>query len=149
MSKILEKIEDYMVVSMMEPTPEVMYGGEEELFNKMADFIVSLDPEVLTDEEIEGVMDIINDLEILAGTDDELELEEAAKRAKKTLASKKTYGRQWYAKNKTKVKKTKKKIEKSAEGRKRQRRKGIMLRGNKTPTGRPVRKYNTRGHTNA
>lgn len=148
MSKILERLEDYMTVSMLEPTPEVSFTSDEELFNRMADFITSLDPEVLTDEQIETVIGILDDLEILVDDGDEV-VEGKAKRAKKSLASKKTYGRQWYAKNKTKVKKQKEKMQKSAEGRKRERKKGTMLRGNKTPTGRPVRRYNTRGHTNA
>lgn len=148
MAKILEKLEDYMTVSMFEPTPEVKFVSDEELFNRMADFITSLDPEVLTDEQIETVIDILDDLEILVDDGDEA-VEEAAKRAKKTLASKKTYGRQWYRKNKTKVKTQKEKMKKSAEGRKRAKAKTRMLRGNKTPTGRPVRKYNTQGHTNA
>lgn len=147
MSKILEKLEDYIMVSMLEPTPEVAFVSDEELFNRMADFITDIDPDILTDEQLETAIGILDDIEILI--DDGDAVEEAAKRAKKTLASKKTYGRQWYAKNKTKVKKQKEKMQKSAEGRKRQRKKGTMLKGNKTPTGRPVRKYNTRGHTNA
>ena len=148
MSKILEKLEDYMTVSMFDPKPEVSFVSDEELFNRMADFITDLDPDILTDEQLDMAIGILDDLEILVDDGDEA-VEEAAKRAKKTLASKKTYGRQWYRKNKTKVKSTKAKMQKSAEGRKRNRAKARMLRGNKTPTGRPVRRYNTQGHTNA
>jgi hypothetical protein len=147
MSKILEKLEDYMTVSMFEPKPEVSFTSDEDLFNRMADFITDLDPEILTDEQIETVIGILDDIEILVGDEDE-SVEESARKAKSSLASKKTYGRQWYRKNKTKVKSQKKKMQRSAEGRKREKAKSRMMKGNKTPTGRPIRKYNTQGHTN-
>ena len=135
-----------MTVSMFEPKPEVTFVSDEELFNRMADFITDLDPDILTDEQLELAMGILDDIEILV--DDE-PVEEAARKAKSTLASKKTYGRQWYRKNKTKVKAQKKKMQKSAEGRKRENAKERMQKGNKTPTGRPLRTYSTQGHTNA
>ena len=147
MSKILEKLEDYMATSMFEPTPEISFVSDEDLFNRMAGFITDLDPDTLSDEQLEMAISILDDLEILAG-EDEGEIEEAARKAKSTVASKKTYGRQWYRKNKTKVKTQKEKMQKSAEGRKRERAKSRMMKGNKTPTGRPIRKYNTQGHTN-
>jgi len=146
MSKILEKLEDYMTVSMFEPKPEVTFVSDEELFNRMADFITDLDPDILTDEQLNIAIGILDDIEVLVDDDS---IEEAARKAKSSLASKKTYGRQWYRKNKTKVKTQKKKMQKSAEGRKRERAEDRMKKGNKTPTGRPIRTYNTQGHTNA
>ena len=145
MSKILEKLEDYMAVSMFEPKPEVTFVSDEELFNRMADFITDLDPDVLTDEQLDMAIGILDDIEVLIDDDS---IEEAARKAKSSLASKKTYGRQWYRKNKTKVKTQKKKMQKSAEGRKREKAEGRMKKGNKTPTGRPIRTYHTQGHTN-
>lgn len=146
MSKILEKLEDYMTVSMFEPKPEVQFVSDEELFNRMADFITDLDPDILTDEQLNIAIGILDDIEVLVDDDS---IEEAARKAKSSLASKKTYGRQWYRKNKTKVKTQKKKMKKSAEGRKREKAEDRMKKGNKTPTGRPIRTYNTQGHTNA
>jgi len=146
MSSIVEKLEDYLKISMFEPKPEVYYVTDEELFNRMADFIIELDPEILNNYQLQIVMNIINDLEILS--DDGEEIIEAAKIANKTLASKKTYGRQYYRKNKNKVMTQKERIAKSAKGRKREKAKDRLAKGNKTPTGRPIRKYHTKGHTN-
>jgi hypothetical protein len=142
MKTIIEKLEDYVKPSLTEPTPDVSFVTDEDLFNRMADFITELDPETLTDEQLESITSIIEDLEI-----DVDDIEEA-KMAKKTLASKKTYGRMYYHKNKARVMRQKKKIQKSAEGRKRERAKERMRSGNKTPTGRTLKKYHTDDHTN-
>jgi hypothetical protein len=142
MKTLIEKLENYMKVSMFEPTPEISFISDEEVFNKMANFITELDPEILSDEQLETITDIINNLEV-----DVTDMDEA-KMAKKSLASKKTYGRLYYHKNKLRVQKQKKKIQKSVEGRKRERAEERLKKGNKTPTGRPVRKYHTDDHTN-
>jgi hypothetical protein len=143
MKTIIEKLEDFMTPSIFEPKPNVSFVTDEELFNRMADFITELNPDTLTDDQLITIMDIIENLEI--ETDEEIE---EAKMAKKTLASKKTYGRLYYHKNKLKVQKQKKKIQKSVEGRKRERARERMKSGNKTPTGRTLKKYHTDDHTN-
>lgn len=137
-----------MTVSMFEPKPEVQFVTDEELFDRMADFITDLDPDTLTDEQLDNAIKIMDDLEILMDDPEDELTEVRAKRAKRDLPSKKTYGRQWYRKNKQKVKIRKRKMMKSAEGRKRERAEPRLKKSGKTPTGRPIRKYNTKGHTN-
>ena len=123
--------------------PDVSFNFDADMFNRMADFIMALEPEQLSDEQSQKVLDIINDIEV--DTDD---IEESTMKTKKTLASKNQYGRSYYRKNKTKVKARKQKFLNSAEAKKRDRKKKIMDKSDRTPTGRRKIRYNTKGHTN-
>jgi hypothetical protein len=64
-------------------------------------------------------------------------------KAKKTAKTKKMYADQYYRQNKGKVKKKKKDLERSADGKVRNRMKPIMAKQRKTPTGRHKVEYNT------
>lgn len=135
---ILEQIEDFMSPSV---PLEIEFDGS--LFDRMAEFLMKLEPDQLSDEQLEELIGIMDDLE-MQGEEEANE----AKMAKKTLASKNTYSKQWYRRNKSKIKRRKEKLKKSAEGKKRERKKDSMRSSNKTPTGRPLRKYHTSKHTN-
>ena len=63
-------------------------------------------------------------------------------KAKKTAKTKKVYGDQYYRQNKSKVKKKKKDLERSATGKVRNRMEPIMKKQRKTPTGRHRVEYN-------
>jgi hypothetical protein len=106
-SKILEQIEDYLTV-----TGDDQVGGiehltvdlDEELFDKMVDFIVSLKPEQLTDEQLEQIQEIIDMFEFEERAD-EVRLLRKTTRADRKKA--KIYRR----KNKLKIKQWRKKNE--------------------------------------
>ena len=123
MIDILEQI-DVLVMQ-----PDLKIKSNDELFDKMANLIIGLDPENLDDRQLDKVLEIISDFE------DSEELEEEVK-AKKTTVTKKQYASKYYRKNKKKVKKKKVELERSITGKTRERMKPIMAKGRKTPTGR-------------
>ena len=108
MSNILEQIEDFLTVSTDDG--EGFLGGiehitvdlDEQLFDDMVDFIVSLKPEQLTDEQLEDVQSIIDKFEFEERTD-EVRLLRKTTRADRKKA--KIYRR----KNKAKIKRWRKK----------------------------------------
>jgi hypothetical protein len=63
-------------------------------------------------------------------------------KAKKTSKSKKMYADQYYRGNKGKVKTKKKKLDRSIEGKRRDKMKPIMAKQRKSPTGRHRVDYN-------
>jgi hypothetical protein len=134
---------DQYIYTDEETDPDANFNFDENLFNRMADFIMELEPEQLTDSQIDTILGIIDDIEV--DTDD---IEESIRKTKKTLASDNQYGRSYYRKNKSKVKTRKKKFQNSAEAKKRERKKKIMDKSDRTPTGRKKVRYNTKGHTN-
>ena len=123
MNDILEQI-DILVMQ-----PDVKILSNDELFDKMANLIITLEADNLTDRQLTKVLDIIDDFE------DADELGEEVK-AKKTTINKKAYAGKYYNQNKGKMKNKKKELEKSITGKTRQRMKPIMAKGRKTPTGR-------------
>ncbi len=123
LNDILEMI-DVLVMQ-----PHLSIKTDNELFNKMANLIVTLEADNLTDRQLDKVLEIIEDFE------DADELEEEVK-AKKTTINKKAYAGKYYKQNKGKIKKKKVELEKSIEGQTRSRMKPIMSKRRKTPTGR-------------
>ena len=123
MNDILEQID----VLVMQPDIKIL--SNDELFDKMANLIITLEADNLTDRQLTKVLDIIDDFE------DADELGEEVK-AKKTTINKKAYAGKYYNQNKGKMKNKKKELEKSITGQTRQRMKPIMAKGRKTPTGR-------------
>ena len=91
MNKVLEQIEDYLVGG------DVDVDLDEELFDQMVEFITSLDPEQLTEEQLEKVMDIIDGFEF---EDDVQEIRYLKKTTRKARREAKIYRR----KNKAKIK---------------------------------------------
>jgi hypothetical protein len=108
---------------------------EERLFVRMAEFIVGLEPDDLSDDDLETALNIIEDLEDFFGE----ELEEARPMAGKASAQKKSYARKWYRMSKNKIKRRKEKFNRSAEGRKRLSNK--EKNKNRTPTGKRKERY--------
>ena len=112
---------------------------DEKLFNKMANFIINLDPDKLTDTQLEGVINMIDGLQI--ELDD---LQEKEGMAKKSTLSKNQYSKKWYRSNKTEIKRRKQKFRRSSEGRKRAKMRRLNSRRGKTATGRNKVQYNKR-----
>lgn len=130
---ILEKIEEF----------EDDDFDESEIFEKVLNLLIDLDPEELNDSQIDKLGKIFDDIEEL-GIDDIDEI----KRAKKSLATIKQYARAYYRKKKLQLKKAKRRIMRSAEGRKRAKNKKRMAKQRKSPGGRKKIIYNTKGHVN-
>jgi len=116
--------------------PTIQWDTDENLFMKMADFIIDLDPEMLDDKQIQEVMDIIDLLDVPDVTE--------VKLAGKSSTDKKNYSRRYTRKNKTKIQSTKEKFKKSAEGKKRKRNKKRLSNHNLTPTKQRTTKYHRR-----
>jgi len=114
--------------------PEQKIDLDEQLFNKMMDFIIELDENQLTEDQINRVVDILDSIDF------EEELTEI-KRAKRTPMQKKLYARKYRKKNRQKIKMKRKKFKRSAEGKKRSRLAKRLAKTNKTPTGRRKVKY--------
>jgi len=106
MNKVLEQIEDFLAGT----TPDIDVDIDEELFDRMVDFIVSLDPEQLTEEQLGEVMDIVDGFEF--GEIEEVKLLGKTSRAQRKKA--KIYRRKnkakiksWRRRNKNKLKRAK------------------------------------------
>lgn len=117
--------------------------GDQYIFDRMAHFIMDLDPGQLTDEELEKAVSIINQMDI---EPDMIGVEEQAtapvRRSGRTSPDKKQYMKQYYRQNKGKIKRRKRRLERSAEYRKRMRSKDRLARANRTPTGKRKVRYN-------
>ena len=130
MSNIIEQIDTIL------GSPTIQWDTDENLFKKMADFIIDLDPEILDDKQIQEVMDIIELLDVPDITE--------VKFAGKSSTEKKNYSRRYTRKNKIKIQATKEKFKKSAEGQKRKRNKKRLSSLNLTPTKQRTTKYHRR-----
>lgn len=119
---------------------DIDFVVDEEMFNRLANFIINLNPDDLSDEQVEEVIKIIEKLEV--ETDGEAEIEEGRRLARRTLATKNQLSKKWYRKNKTKVKNHKERLKRSSEGRKRLAMKKRSK--NRTPTGRNKVQYHRR-----
>lgn len=133
---ILEQ-EDYILPK--DTTPKVDYSFDEELFFKLADFIINLDPEKLSDSQVESVLEIIDELE-----DEDIQEVRTPKLAKRASAMKNQYSKKWYRKNRAEIKRRKKKFRRSSEGRKRGKARERLARQGRTATGRKKVRYHVR-----
>lgn len=139
---LLETIDDILdQENSILPKKEITISTttEDELFEKLVNFIIDLDPEKLYDDQIEEVLDIIHDIE-----DDDLEEARMPKLAKRTPSNKNQYSKKWYKKNRTKIKRRKERFRRSSQGRKRAKIKERLTRQGKTPTGRRKVRYHVR-----
>jgi hypothetical protein len=109
---------------------------DDQIFDRLMNFIMELDPEILSDEQLEEISDILDNIEMHGEEVSEL------RRAKRSPPEKKRISRQFWRRNKQKIKKKRAKFKKSAEGRKRKRKKTRMAKSNKTPLGRRKITYN-------
>jgi hypothetical protein len=118
MKSVLEQIEDFLTVSTDDG--EGFLGGiehitvdlDEQLFDDMVDFIVSLKPEQLTDEQLEDVQSIIDKFEFEERTDEVRLLRKTTradrKKAKIYRRKNKAKIKRWRKKNKRKLKRARK-----------------------------------------
>jgi hypothetical protein len=117
-------------------------GIDQVMFNRSINFMLALDPDILTDKQLEDLSDIISQIEFLGGGMEE------AKRAKKSLSTIKQYSRSYYRKNKISLKGKKERVKNTVDGRKRKRNKKKNAKRKKSPGGRNQIIYNTQGHVN-
>ena len=139
--ELFEKIDDILeqenhILPKKATKVKSEFSFDELMFNKMANFIINLDPNDLNDDQIQEVINMIEKLEI--------EIVQEERLARKTLQPKNQYSKKWYRANKTEIKRRKEKFARSSEGRKRSRREGKLAKIGKTATGRRQVKYNTR-----
>ncbi|HUS49761.1 MAG TPA: hypothetical protein VMZ91_06325 [Candidatus Paceibacterota bacterium] len=131
---LIESIDDFI-------TP-MLFKTDEDLFGRMINFIMELEPDSLTTEQLNIVMSIIEDIE---SQDD---MEESILKSKKSTMSHNRYSKKYYSLNKTKVNNKKDQVKKSLDGKEKERKEEIMKKSNRTPTGKKKTRYNTKDHTN-
>ena len=133
---ILLKIEDILrkEYAILPKKEKIDLDLDEQLFNKMANFLINLNPDDLSYEQTQEIINIIDELD---GLDEE-------RLANKTTLDKNQYSKKWYSMNKMEIKRRKGKLERSSEGKKREKMKDKMEKVGKTPTGRNKLKYNRR-----
>lgn len=112
---------------------------DEDIFYRLADFIINLDPELLEDDQIEEVISFIDEIE-----QDEISEFGSPKLARRTASTKNQASKKWYRKNRTNIKRRKAKFRRSSEGRKRLKAKERLARQGKTATGRRKVRYHVR-----
>lgn len=144
---LLETIDDILeqednILPKIETDVKVDWTFDEEMFSKMATFIINLDPEKLSDSQLEEVLIFIDKLEMDAKED--IKELKTPKLAKRTPAGKNQYSKKWYRKNRTEIKRRKKKFKRSSEGRKRQKARVRLGRQGRTATGRKKVRYHVR-----
>lgn len=121
------------------------YSFDEDIFSRMADFIINLDPDKLSDSQLDSAMSIIDELgEDEEDYEEEIQELKTPKLARRTSSTKNQYSKKWYRINRAKIKKRKAKFRRSAEGRKRQKARMRLARQGKTATGRKKVRYHVR-----
>lgn len=119
---------------------------EEEMFDRMFEFIVSLDPDEnnLSEDQAETIMEMIEDIELeyedLNEEEDFLDEAPAAKRIKRDRQAQRER-RKKYRKNKAKLKMKAKRYRKSAKGKMMAKKAKRMKKTGKTSTGKRIRKF--------
>ena len=117
---------------------------EEAMFDRMFEFIVSLDPEQLSEGQAADVMDIIEDIELEYdnGMDEEdEELDEAAPRRVKRNKQLRRVRSRAYRKVKSKRKMAAKRYRKSGKGKMMAKKSKRMKKQGKTASGKKIRKF--------
>lgn len=143
---LFEKIDDILeqedtILKKGKKKEKVGFEFDEQMFDRMANFIIGLDPDSLDDNQVEEVINMIEDLEVDVEEIDEVK---RPKLAKRSLSSENQYGKKWYRKNRTNVRRRKAKFRRSSEGRKRMKAKERLARQGRTPTGRKKVRYHVR-----
>lgn len=142
---LFEKIDDVLeqenhILPKDDTEIKIDSSFDEELFFKMANFIINLDPDSLNDVQVESVVKMIEDME----EEDDLQELRTPKLAKRASVQKNQYSKKWYRKNRTEIKRRKKKFRRSAQGRKRQKARERLSRQGRTATGRKKVRYHVR-----
>lgn len=147
---LLETIDDILeqednVLPKKSTKVKLGFSFDERMFSKMANFIINLDPDDLSDSQVQEVINMIEKLEAESGeeTEDVQEVRKP-KLAKRTAATKNQASKKWYRANKTQIRRRKAKFRRSSEGRKRKQAKERLARQGRTPTGRRKVRYHRR-----
>jgi len=129
-------------------TPFVNKDMYDEVFERMFDFVTSLEPEQLTEEQAEVLYGIIEDIDLKFddGTgeedEDEEDVDEAARpkmvRINRAARRKRKMA---YKKNRAKLRMKAKRYRKSARGKRLAKKAKIMARRGKTATGKRIRRF--------
>jgi len=131
MKKRIDELIDTYINTVSSIIPGNTFDIDENLFERMINFIIELDPDSLSDEQLDEANSIIEDLET-AGKEEVSEV----KFATRSSVDKRRKSKSYYRKNKSKIKRKKKVFNKSALGRKRKKLKIRMAKQNKSATGR-------------
>ena len=131
---LIEAIDDFI-------TP-MIFKTDEDIFSRMFDFIMNIEPDSLTTEQLNTVMSIIEDME------SQDEMGESILKSKKAKMSHNRYSKKYYSLNKNKVNSKKAQIKKSLEGKTKENKEKVMGKSDRTITGRKKTRYNTSDHTN-
>ena len=143
--KLLETTEDVLdqenyILPKVEKEQELT--DDEKLFNRMADFIINLNPDNLSEEQVDEIMDFIEYLE--EEYDDDIQEVRTARLARRTPQDKNQYSKRWYRKNRNAIKRRKAKLARSSHGRKRAKMRERLKKIGKTATGRRKVRYHKR-----
>lgn len=114
---------------------------DEGIFNKMANFIIKLNPDMLSDSQLEFVINMIEDFEIEVNKED---IKEASRLSNRSTVGKNNASKKWYRENKTEIKQRKEKLKRTFNGRKKERSKERLEKTGKTPGGRKKSRYHVR-----
>ena len=110
MSKILEQIDDYIIqLSNRSEEGNLQVDYDEDLFDRMVDFIVSLDPDQLTEDQLDVITGIIEDFEFEDQVSDDGEVSNEGELSEvrflhKTTRTQRRKQKLWRKRNKAKVK---------------------------------------------
>ena len=171
MSKAIERIEKYLNETQyrgtyedgeyINDTEDVSYDSDanyeedeeegitsdSELLNAMVDFLMTLDPDKLDDEQFEMYMEIMDQFDDEEDDEEEemddgdfVEIDEAALRKKRDKAARRE-NKKKYRTKKNKIKLAAKIWRRSAEYKKYQRKKKMMSKQNRTARGKRVKKF--------
>lgn len=105
-SKLLEQIDDYIIqLSNRSAEGNLNVDYDEDLFDKMVDFIVSLDPDQLTQDQLTAVTEIVEEFEFEDQVDDgEGEEVTEARFLQKTTRAQRRKQKLYRKRNKAKIK---------------------------------------------
>lgn len=117
---------------------DVVESFDEKLFNRMANFIINLNPDRLSENEVQEIINMIEKFE------EEFDDLQEIRLARRTPQDKNQYSKKWYRTNKTSIKKRKARLDRSSQGRKRAKMKEKLSDIGKTATGRRKVKYHRR-----
>lgn len=141
---IADKLENYLNES--ESVDEFMPDEDTELMSRMLDFIMNLDSENLTEDQLEEVTDIIDHVadddinEIFDEDDDEVD-EAISARKVKIKPSDKRKRRMEYRRNRAAIKLRAKKFRRTTKYKQWSRMKKRKARSGKTARGKRIRKF--------
>lgn len=121
------------------------YSVEEDsdIFERMVDFLIALEPEQLSEDQLESLVDIFEDMEITYNDlEDSEEMEEAlAPKRRRIKPSEKRERRKYYRQHRAQIKRKVRKYKKSAKGRRMKKLAKRMAKRGKTATGKRRTKF--------